>query len=257
MDKNFKYIYGPVSSWRLGRSLGIDLLSQTDKVCNFNCIYCQVGGSEAISAERKIYAPTDEVVKELKSIGEAEFDYITLSGKGDPTLAKNLGEVIEAVKKIRKEPVAVLTNSVLMKEPDVRRELALADFVAAKLDSVSEESFRLVNKPPMDVKFSDVLGGIKQFRKEYKKKMALQVMFVKENKQYADELFKLCQVIKPDEVQINTPLRSCPTKPLKEAELAEIKEHFKGLKVITVYEAKRKEVTPISLQDTARRGRTP
>ena len=96
--RQFKYIYGPVPSWRLGSSLGIDLLSQEKKICNFDCIYCQIGKTESYTAERKVYIPVKKVIDELKFVPLVNIDYITLSGRGEPTLAKNLGEVIDAIK---------------------------------------------------------------------------------------------------------------------------------------------------------------
>ncbi|MFW5792593.1 MAG: radical SAM protein, partial [Desulfohalobiaceae bacterium] len=38
---SYTYLFGPVSSSRLGRSLGIDLLGA--KICDFDCLYCEVG----------------------------------------------------------------------------------------------------------------------------------------------------------------------------------------------------------------------
>ena len=54
--KKYKYIYGPVSSWRLGRSLGVDAISHVKgKLCNYDCIYCQVGKTKIFNTKRKIF----------------------------------------------------------------------------------------------------------------------------------------------------------------------------------------------------------
>ncbi len=268
--ENFKYIYGPVSSWRLGTSLGIDLLSQEAKVCNFDCIYCQLGRTRAYRNERKLYIPTHAVIKELEKVPGIKVDYITFSGRGEPTLAENLGQVIKEVKKIRKEPIAILTNSALMVREDLRKELALADFVAAKLDVYSRESFEEINRPAPEIEFGDILKGIKSFRKEYHGRLALQIMFVGENKSKAKDLAYLANYIKPDEIQINTPLRPCNVKPLSREDIFKIKEYFeyflfecksdfsgREIDVISVYDTKKhKEVTPISNKETLiRRGK--
>ena len=252
---DFKYAYGPVSSWRLGVSLGIDLLSQRSKICGFDCTYCQLGKTQAYTTERKIFVPTQKIIKELKLFPKVKVDYITFSGRGEPTLAKNLGEVIAATKNLRREPIAVLTNSSMIYRPDVRGELALADFVVAKLDACSGDSFKSINRPARGIEFRDVLNGLKQFRKEYKKGLALQIMFVKNNKSDVKKLAELSRQIKPDEIQINTPLRPCSTRPLSRKEMEEIKKHFKfkAIKVISVYESKQKRVTPVSTGGTLRR----
>ena len=249
----FKYIYGPVSSWRLGRSLGIDLLSQKDKICDFDCVYCQLGKTMRYTTERKIFVPTNEVIKEIKTFPENKVDFITFSGRGEPTLAKNLGEVISEVKKIRSESVAVLTNSLMISRPDVRKDLSGADFVSVKLDSFSEESFKVINKPPEDVKFEDVLEGIKEFRRNFKKKLALQIMFVDENKLHAPELAALAESIQPDEVEINTPLRSSASKALSKEELEKIGKEFSKMKTVMVYNIKPKSTKPMDIKETLKR----
>lgn len=254
----FKYIYGPVLSWRLGRSLGIDILSQQEKICNFDCRYCQLGKNKNLiySAKRKIYVLTKQIIDEVKQLPDLQIDYITFSGKGEPTLAENLGDVINAIKCIRKEKVAILTNSALMNKKDARKDLSLADFVIAKLDSYSQKSLELINNPTFRIKFDKIYNGIKLFRKEYPKKLALQIMFIDENKEGAERLAELSLEIAPDEVQINTPLRQCEAKPLSHEEIFKIKKCFKGLNVISVYDKKLQSITPISSKDTMmRRGK--
>ena len=105
---------------------------------------------------------------------------------GEPTLAENLGRTIKTVKKLRKEPIGVLTNASLMNRKNVRKDLYLADFVIVKLDVYSKKSLDTINRPIKNIKFSTILKGIRQFKAEYKGKLALQIMFVEENKDKAD-----------------------------------------------------------------------
>ena len=141
MDTSFQYIFGPVHSWRLGRSLGIDPLSSKHKICNMDCIYCQLGKTTQLINERKVYVPTQDVMDEISRIPLHFVDYITFAGRGEPTLAKNLGEMIRGIKAIRHEKVAVLTNSSLMNLKEVRDDLMAADFVLAKLDAGDQSFF--------------------------------------------------------------------------------------------------------------------
>ncbi len=249
-----EYIYGPVSSWRLGSSLGIDLLSQRHRICTFDCIYCQLGKGKRFASSRKVYVPTHKIIKELEMVSLPQpINYLTLSGRGEPTLAENLGETITAIKAIRKEPVAVLTNASLITNDKVRAELSLADFVSVKLDASSEESFELLNKPAPGIKFAQIRQGIKQFKKEYGGIFGLQIMFIAQNKDNVSELAELAFELNPDEVQINTPLRPCPIKPLSKEEISMIKGYFKGLNVVSVYDRTPKEIEPINAEDTLRR----
>jgi len=258
MRYNFKYIYGPVPSWRLGSSLGIDLLSQKEKICNFDCIYCQLGATKKYVSERKTYISIEEIVKELKKLPDTAIDYVTFSGRGEPGLAANLGEAIKAVKLIRKEPVAVLTNSSLIGEDKARKDFLLADFVVAKLDACSSESLKVINNPAKEIKLNSILEGIKEFRKSYQGRLALQMMFIESNMQDVDKYVCLANEIKPDEVQINTPLRFCNVKPLTKEEISKIKYYFgsacKGIDIFSVYDKKKnKGIVSISDEDTLKR----
>ncbi|MFA5104475.1 MAG: radical SAM protein [Candidatus Margulisiibacteriota bacterium] len=251
-QKRFKYIYGPVPSWRLGRSLGVDLVSG-EKACPFECIYCQLGKTINHSKERRIFNPMEEIIKELESLPVLEIDYITLSGTGEPTLALNLGEVILEIKKRFKSPLAVLTNSVFLSDAAVRKELSPADLIVAKLDAVNDETLAMINRPAERTLFDDILKGIKAFNSEYPNKLALQIMFMPQNKRYAPLLGSLAKQINPVEVQVNTPLRPCPVKPLSPEELKKIKEFFDPLKSYSVYDMPRPGAEPMDIEQTKKR----
>lgn len=258
MKTAFKYIYGPVPSWRLGSSLGIDLLSQEEKICNFDCVYCQLGPTKKYTLERKIYVPVEKVVEELEKLPDTNIDYITFSGRGEPALAANLGEAIKAVKLIRKEPIAVLTNSSLIWLDGVRKELILADFVVAKLDACSPGSLQEINRTAKGVEFGSILEGIKEFKKSYQGKLALQIMFTENNKQDINKYGYLANYIKPDEIQVNTPLRNCDIKPLASDKITKIKACFalacKGINIVSVYDKRTpKVVRSISDEGTLKR----
>jgi wyosine [tRNA(Phe)-imidazoG37] synthetase (radical SAM superfamily) len=252
-QSRFQYVYGPVPSWRVGSSLGIDLLSQKDKICSYDCVYCQLGKTRTITAARKVYVPDEEILKEVESLPDISIDYITFSGKGEPTLAENLGSLIRSIRKIRQESIAVITNSSLVDRQDVRNELYQADFVIAKLDAASRDSFININRPNKGIEFDAIIAGMKEFRKHFPGKLALQVMFVRENVKDVEEIASIAHDIYPDEVQINTPLRPCGVDPLGEEQLSEIKSYFKDLDAITVYESRKRYVKPISDADTLKR----
>jgi len=247
-------IYGPVPSWRLGRSLGIDLLSASGKVCSFDCLYCQLGKTISLTTERREFVSIAKLGEELKEVRDVVADYVTFSGGGEPTLASNLGQAIELAKSSLRLPIAVLTNSSLMPRDDVRRELAKADVVVATVDAHNQELFKQINRPVTALLLSDILEGIKLFRREFKGKLWLEVMFIELNKNFAGEIAQVVRSLSPDQVQLNTPLRPCAVKPLTPAEMRFIKGEFvKVGDVITVYGAPRPEVTPLNLKETLRR----
>jgi wyosine [tRNA(Phe)-imidazoG37] synthetase (radical SAM superfamily) len=253
MEQQFMYIYGPVPSWRIGSSLGIDLLSRADKICSFDCTYCQLGRTLTRQTERKVFVPVENVLEEIRLLPEISIDYFTFSGRGEPTLASNLGEAIRALKAIRQTKIAVITNASLIWQEDVQKDLLAADLVIAKLDAPSEEIFAAINRPAEGLRLGDILGGLVDFRKSFPGKFALQVMFIEQNKGHAAEIASLYRTIAPDEVQINTPLRPCAVEPLGREELSRIKDLFNGLNTLSVYESHKIQVKPISDDDTLRR----
>lgn len=246
MKKNYKYIYGPVNSWRLGSSLGIDIISNKEKICSYGCIYCQLGSTEHFTSDRKIYVKTKNILQEFKELyKKVEVDYVTFSGSGEPTLASNLGGVIKGLKKIQKNiPIAVITNSSLIHRKDVKGDLKKGDFIMFKLDAGSRGMFNKMNSPESGIKLRKIINGIKEFDKIFKGKLALQIMFVEENKKEAKKLSKIAREINPDEVQINTPLRPCKVEALSKEELKKVKKEFKGLNIKSVYED-RKDVNKV------------
>ncbi|OGW75310.1 MAG: hypothetical protein A2Z72_08220 [Omnitrophica bacterium RBG_13_46_9] len=252
--KIYRYVYGPVSSWRLGRSLGIDpVSSKRGRICTFNCVYCQIGKVGSLTDKRKVFVPAARIIEELKAMPPLKIDYITFSGAGDPALAKNLGEIINGVRKIRKEKIAILTNSSMLSRKDVQEDLMLADFVIAKLDAHTQRLFAQINRPMKGITLDAIVKGVKGFRSRYKGKLAPQIMFVDINKGYAEEIARLAGEIRPDQIQINTPLRPCGVRPLPKKELDRIKGFFKGNNCISVFEAGKKKVKPISAKDVLRR----
>ena len=202
-------VYGPVHSWRVGASLGVDLLLQTS-TCSFNCIYCQLGDIQLKTDERKIYVPTAQVEHDLRRSRWEDADIITLSGSGEPTLALNLGEVIHWIKEYTHKPVMVLTNATMLQDPKVIHDLQEADQVACKLDAATEAGLRQMNRPVAGITLQRIVDGIKHLRANYSGKLALQCMFMPTNRQEVQAMADLINDIQPDEVQLNTPKRAYP-----------------------------------------------
>jgi len=252
-NRNYRHIYGPVPSWRLGSSLGVDPISGSEKACTFDCVYCQIGKTRLLTDRREKFVSAAEIEKEISSLPPIEIDYITFSGAGEPTLAKNLGQIISSVKKLRKEKTAVLTNSSLMYREDVAKDLSLADLVVCKLDAPSQDVFEKINRPVKNIRFDNVIRAIKDFKGYYKGRLALQIMFIQENRIYAKDIARVAKEIRPDEVQLNTPLRPCGVRPLSRVEMAGLEGYFASLNTVSVYNAKRKAVSPISAEDTLKR----
>lgn len=260
-NKNFKYIYGPVGSWRIGSSLGVDLLSGGGKICNFDCAYCQLGKTLRFTVERKKFVPLKEILREIHSLpADIEVDYITFSGMGEPTLAANLGEVAEEIRKIRKEPLAILTNSANLGLEETLNVVSKIDFVIAKLDAFDEKTFRKINNPAPGIRFDEVLLGIRKARERHNGRFAIQTMLTADNYSFPEVFADLYREIIPDEIQLNTPLRPSKMPPLCREEILSFAQSIRQLlpKIVvkTVYEEEKPKTLPISAPETMlRRGK--
>lgn len=202
-------VYGPVSSWRVGLSLGIDLIC-FNSVCSFNCTYCQLGSIQVRTNERQLFVSTSKVIEDFRNSDWERADIITYSGSGEPTLASNLGESILAIKALTEKPQLVLTNGTLLGREDVRIELSHSDRVYVKLDFASSSSLQKVNRPVAGVTLEQIVTGAEIFRMEYSGYLGIQMMLLYSNVYEYKNFPELLDRIRPDEVQINTPSRPYP-----------------------------------------------
>ena len=205
-----KYLYGPVPSRRLGYSLGVDLIPH--KVCTFDCIYCQLGRTTIKTSRRREYAPAKKVLGELRGFFDSggECGVVTLAGSGEPTLNTKIGDIIREVKDMTDTPLAVLTNSSLLTREEVRNDLLNADVVVPSLDAASPDTFKKINRQAEGITVSDVIDGLKEFRKEYAGEVRLEVMAVaglNDTKKEVDELRQAIGIIRPDSIDLNTVVR--------------------------------------------------
>ena len=209
-DLSYHYLFGPVPSRRLGRSLGLDIVPM--KTCTQNCLYCQLGKDAPLTLERRVYVPTEAVLAELqRRIGEGlRADFITFSGSGEPTLHSELGRLIDGIKTLTDVSIAVITNGTLLSQADVRHDCAKADVVLPSLDAGDEATFRRLNNPHPDLDFQAFVEGMCRFRKEYSGQIWLEVFFCRGLNTDQDSLRNIARLIakiRPDKIQLNTSVR--------------------------------------------------
>jgi len=199
------YVFGPVPSRRLGRSLGVDLVPF--KTCTYDCIYCQLGQTTNKTLQRREWVPLGDVVAEVKDKLSSRPDYITLSGSGEPTLYSRIDELIDRVRSMTSIPVAVLTNGSLLWQEEVRRQLMDAHLVIPSLDAGDRLTFSVVNRPHSGVSYEEMVDGLVAFRNEYYGEYWLEVLLLAGYTAIPAETHKLAdrvRRIEPDRVQLNT-----------------------------------------------------
>ncbi len=205
-----KYLFGPVPSRRLGLSLGVDIVPL--KTCTQNCLYCQLGKDTTQTLERKVYAPIDDVLAEIRNRIQTglKTDYITISGSGEPTLHLELGRLIDEIHRLTSILVAVITNGSLLWRQDVRDDCARADVVLPSLDAGDEQTFRKLNQPHPDIDFAKFVEGLRLFKQEYHGPVWLEIFLCEDintDSKSIENIGKLIDRIKPDKVQLNTAVR--------------------------------------------------
>lgn len=224
-------VYGPIDSWRFGRSLGIDPLAQKAKLCPYNCIYCQYGPTKEPALRRRSLISSEQLCRDLEALGPVGCDQITFAGLGEPTLARNLGELVEVVRQQIARPVAILTGSALLPQADVRRDLATFDHVVVKLDAPDERLFRQINRPPSSYPYTwtALVESIRIFRREYAGRLSLQIMFLQANAHAAPHMAELAHSVRADEIHLDTPLQPALGGPVSASQMETIAKAFAGL----------------------------
>ncbi|MCD6288006.1 MAG: radical SAM protein [Candidatus Hydrogenedentes bacterium] len=212
---SYRYVFGPVPSRRLGRSLGVDIIPP--KHCSLNCVYCQLGQTPVPTTIRTDFAPVSEVVAEVKRKLEegAVPDHITIAGSGEPTLHRRLGDIILGIKAVTQTPVALLTNGSMLYRPEIRAACSLADVVLPSLDAPDQTVFEQINRPAGTVSFGQLVGGLKSLRDEYAGPIWLEVFLIEginTSDESIERFVRLFDEIRPDKIQINTAVRPTSEK---------------------------------------------
>lgn len=234
-----KTIFGPVKSRRLGNSLGVNLLPNDQKVCNFNCIYCECGWNPEKPSKMKLPSK-EEVLKLLDNeLNEMLFngkplDTITFAGNGEPTMHPQFAEIIDGTIELRNKyfpgiNIAVLSNSTLTFKESIFNALQKIELNILKIDSALENTCKLLNNPTGHFNIKEIIENLKKF----KGKLIIQTMFVKGT--YNGVAFNntselelnawllVIKEIKPIQVMIYTIARDTPLEDIYKIPYAELK----------------------------------
>ena len=237
------FLFGPVNSRRLGRSLGIDLFRE--KICNLNCVYCEVGPTTVPANRRGLHSPTREILAEITEFCSdphrlAAVDVLTVTAKGEPTLHLDLGVILRHIKSLTDKPVAVLTNGTTLTDDEVREALQLADIVVPSLDAVRAESFSRVDRPARGLTVEAIINGLRDFSRAYRGRLWLEILLVRDiNDADADidALLPVLTTLRLDRIQLNTVVRPPAdpgARPVAEARLAEIARRLQAALAVPV-----------------------
>ncbi len=204
---NYKHLFGPVISRRLGISLGVDVVPY--KYCSMNCIYCEVGETTKLINEPEELVNLNEVIKELDDYisKNPKLDYITFSGAGEPLLYSRIGDLINYIKdKYPQYKLALITNSTHLYRSDINAELLKLDMIMPSLDAIDQDIFESINRPYKTIMVKDIIDNLIDFNHKFLGEMWLEIFFVPELNDFPEELTRMreaIRLIKPERVQLN------------------------------------------------------
>ena len=141
---------------------------------------------------------------------EEPIDYLTFVPDGEPTLDLNLGHAIEQLKQLGIK-IAVITNSSLLWQEDVREILCQADWVSVKLDAVNQENWRRVDRPYGTLRLEKILRGIVDFAQAFNGTLTTETMLIQGVNDTPTELKSIADVLA--ELHPDTSYLSIPTRP--------------------------------------------
>jgi wyosine [tRNA(Phe)-imidazoG37] synthetase (radical SAM superfamily) len=199
-----RFVYPVLSRRSEGISVGVNL--NPDKVCNFDCIYCQVDRttqSETRFVELAQLLEELEITLRLTASGELfehphfkdtpqhfrRLNDIAFSGDGEPTTYRNFDEIIAACADLKRRvglsdvKMVLITNASMFHRLPVERGLAILDQnngeIWAKLEAGTEEYFKLVDRTP--IPFRQILDNITLAAKV--RPLLIQALFMRVNGQ--------------------------------------------------------------------------
>jgi len=205
--------FGPVPSRRLGQSLGINNIPP--KFCSYACVYCQLGRTLTMQTERSDFYDPERILEEIRSRVEevrsagGSIDYLSFVPDGEPTLDLNLGREIELVRELGIK-IAVITNSSLIWREDVRDELARADWVSLKVDSVREDVWRRIDRPHGRLRLSQILDGALAFSESFAGRLVTETMLVEgvnDGTELLEEMASYLARLRPETAYLAIPTR--------------------------------------------------
>jgi len=211
-----KIIFGPVPSRRLGQSLGINNIPP--KICSYSCVYCQLGRTFELKVDRSAYYQPERIATEIEerirllTNKNQKIDYLTFVPDGEPTLDLNLGKTISLLKKLKLK-IAVTTNSSLISDEQIRQELALADWVSVKIDSLVPNSWKKINRPHGHLSLEKISDGILNFAQNFDGELVTETMIINGINDTFVEIEKVAAFIKRLIPVLKTSYLSIPTRP--------------------------------------------
>lgn len=234
-------VFGPIHSRRLGSSLGINLLPQKGKICNFDCIYCECGWNRDGLQDKTLPSAADvrnaleDKLRSLRAEGVG-IDSITFSGDGEPTLNPEFPQIIDDTLALRgryypEAAVSVLSNATRAHIPEVFKALRKVDNPIMKLDAPTAELAARINNPAPGYDPLKVADALRGFGGDF----VLQTMFLKSSNfdssspEVLDGWMQIVRDLRPREIMVYTIARPTPQQGLEKFSEEQMRQLVKPL----------------------------
>lgn len=229
-------VFGPIFSRRLGTSLGINLLPQKGKICNFDCIYCECGWNKdgrndtVLPTAAKVRADLENMLEHLRR-QEVKVDSITFSGDGEPTLNPEFPQIIDDTLALRDQlaptaKVSVLSNATRVHLPQVFNALCKVDNPIMKIDAPTNELIARINKPAPGYDIARVVEALKQFKGNFILQTCMlrskEYDFDSSRPEVLDGWMEIVRQLRPREIMVYTIDRPTPAQGLEKFTVEEM-----------------------------------
>lgn len=229
-------VFGPIFSRRLGTSLGINLLPEKGKICNFDCIYCECGWNKdgrddtVIPTAAKVSADLENMLVRLQKQG-TKVDSITFSGDGEPTINPAFPQIIDDTLRLRDElaptaKVSVLSNATRVHLPEVFHALSKVDNPIMKIDAPTNALIEKVNKPAPGYDIARVVEALEQFQGNFVLQTCMlrskEYDFDSSRSEVLDGWMDIVRRLRPREIMVYTIDRPTPAQGLEKFTVEEM-----------------------------------
>lgn len=236
-EKKMKYVYGPIPSRRLGKSIGISPILK--KTCNLSCVYCMLGLTDKMTDDYVLPYTAQAILSELKTLlnQDLNFDCVTIVGEGEPTLYLELAELIQGIKKLTEKPIALITNGTNFTKEKIYKAALEVDIILPSLDAYDENSFKKINRPHKNLNYQKIYESLVKFSHDYQGSLWLEIMILKDynDSDEAIENFKrIISRIKYDKIYLNSPVRPPALKSVKPTSHERLMTIAKALGAISI-----------------------
>jgi len=223
--------FGPIYSRRLGQSLGINLLQTNQKICTFDCLYCECGWTEEKEMINVSYYTCTDILQAIEiklrdcRKNNIAIDSITFSGNGEPTLHPQFSEIVEGLLQLRARyypntVITCLSNATQLYRAEVREALQKIENPMLKLDAGDEFYFQLINAPIIEIKLADIVHYLSDFHDNliiqtlFFKGIVKEIYFDNSSEPHFSSWLHHIQNIKPQKVIIYSLDRATPANQL-------------------------------------------